>query len=105
MARTAEGRINGGKLAKLIGPVFQVVIPASAIHDRNTLEIKVSNGMVNRIEYMDRKGMVWKKFYNTNFPAHERGNRGANGLFDASKWAPMDSGILGPVTLTPLQPL
>ena len=105
VARTAEVRINGVKLAKLIGPVFQVVIPASAIHDRNTLEIKVSNGMVNRIEYMDRKGMVWKKFYNTNFPAHERGNRGANGLFDASKWAPMDSGILGPVTLTPLQPL
>ena len=105
VGRTAEVRINGVKLQTLIGPDFRVTIPASAMHEKNTLEIKVSNGMVNRIEDMDRKGIVWKKFYNYNFPPHERANRGADGLFDASRWAPMDSGILGPVTLTPLQPL
>ncbi|HWB94156.1 MAG TPA: glycosyl hydrolase, partial [Puia sp.] len=105
VGRTAEVRVNGVKVATLIGPDFRVTIPASVIHDRNTLEIRVSNGMVNRIEDMDRKGIVWKKFYNYNFPAHFRENRGAGGLFDASKWAPIESGILGPVTLTPLQPL
>lgn len=105
VGRTAEVRVNGVKLATLIGPDFRVSIPASILHDRNTLEIKVSNGMVNRIEYMDRKGINYKKFYNYNFPAHFREDRAANGLFDTSKWAPMDSGILGPVTLTPLQPL
>ncbi len=103
--RTAEVSLNGKKLATLIGPNFRLSIPASSIHDRNTLEINVSNGMVNRIEDMDRKGLVYKKFYNYNFPAHERANKGANGLFDASKWSPITSGLSGPVTLTPLRTL
>ena len=101
--RTAEVFLNGHKLATLLGPDYAVVIPASAIHERNTLEIKVANAMVNRIEYMDRRHIHWKKFYNYNFPAHERANRGADGLFDTSRWAPMDSGLSGPVTLLPLR--
>jgi hypothetical protein len=103
--RTAEVRLNGQKLATLIGPDFRLTIPAADIHEKNTLEVIVSNGMVNRIEDMDRKNIPWKKFYNYNFPAHERANRGANGLFDASKWTPIASGLSGPVTLTPLQTL
>ena len=100
--RTAEVFLNGQRLAVLIGPDYRVIVPAADIHERNTMQIKISNGMVNRIEDMDRKGIVWKKFYNYNFPAHERVNRGANGLFDASAWKPMASGLSGPVTLTPL---
>lgn len=103
--RTAEVRLNGKKLATLIGPDFRITIPKADLHDQNTLEVIVSNGMVNRIEFMDRKNLPWKKFYNYNFPAHDRTNRGANGLFDASKWTPMASGLSGPVTLTPLQSL
>jgi len=101
--RTAEVFLNGHKLTTLLGPDYEVVIPSSAMHQRNTLEIKVANTMVNRIEYMDRRHILWKKFYNYNFPAHERANRGADGLFDTSKWAPMDSGLSGPVTLLPLR--
>jgi hypothetical protein len=52
---------------------------------------------------MDRRGVVWKKFYNVNFPANRAENRDVNGLFDASKWPPLDSGLLGPVTLTPVE--
>jgi glycosyl hydrolase family 106( putative alpha-L-rhamnosidase) len=100
--RTAEVVLNGKRVGMLIGPEFTVVVPASALRVRNTLEVIVSNGMINRIEDMDRKGIHWKKFYNYNFPPHERANRGAGGLFDASKWAPVSSGLLGPVTLTPL---
>jgi hypothetical protein len=105
VGRTAEVRLNGQKLATLIGPDFRVTIPAADLHQRNTLEVIVSNGMVNRIEDMDRKGIPWKKFYNTNFPAHDKTNRGADGLFTASKWTPIASGLLGPVTLTPLRAL
>jgi len=47
----------------------------------------------------------YKKFYNTNFPARRPENRGADGLFDATKLAPRDSGLLGPVTLTPIEPV
>jgi hypothetical protein len=103
--QTAQVFLNGSKLATLIGPDYKVVIPAAGMRSVNVLEIRVSNRMVNRIEEMDRQGIVWKKFYNTNFPAHERANRGANGLFDTSKWAPLDAGLSGPVTLTPLEVL
>ena len=100
---TAQVFLNGSKIATLIGPDYSVMLPASDLREKNKLEIRVSNLMVNRIEDMDRQGLVWKKFYNTNFPAHDRANRGANGLFDASKWSPLDSGLSGPVTITPLE--
>jgi hypothetical protein len=103
--RTAQVTLNGKDMGTLIGPDFRLTIPANAIQAQNTLEIMVSNGMVNRIEDLDRKGIHWKKFYNYNFPAHVPADRGPDGLFDAGKWKPMDSGLSGPVTLTPLKPI
>jgi hypothetical protein len=100
--QTAEVFLNGVKIAGLIGPDYRVVIPASDMRGQNKLEVRVSSGMLNRIEDMDRRGIVWKKFYNTNFPAHERANRGANGLFDATRLAPAESGLMGPVSLQAL---
>lgn len=105
VGRTAEVRLNGQKLATLIGPDFRLTIPAAHLHERNSLEVIVSNGMVNRIEDMDRKGIPWKKFYNTNFPAHDKADKGPDGLFTAAGWKPMASGLMGPVTLTPLKTL
>jgi hypothetical protein len=58
--------------------------------------------MANRIADLDRRGVQWKKFYNTNFPARLAANRGPDGLFSAAKWAPLPSGLAGPVTLTPM---
>jgi hypothetical protein len=48
---------------------------------------------------MDKNNLPWKIFYNTNMPARRRENV-KNGLFDASLWKPLPSGLLGPVTLT-----
>jgi hypothetical protein len=104
VVRNAEVTLNGQKLTTLIGPEFRLTIPASAVQPHNTLQITVTGGMVNKIIDMDRKHIPWKKFYNTNFPAHDRANRGPDGLFDASKWTPVDEGLMGPVTLTPLIP-
>jgi polygalacturonase len=97
---TAQVFLNTKKIATLIGPDFRVIIPAASILRTNKLEIRVSNLMVNRIEDMDRKGIPWKIFYNTNFPAHFKENRGAGGLFDAAAWKPLNSGLSGPVTIT-----
>jgi hypothetical protein len=36
-------------------------------------------------------------------PARLRENRGPNGLFDASQWEPRESGLIGPVTLAPME--
>jgi hypothetical protein len=65
----------------------------------------VANPMANRIADMDRRGVVWKKFYNVNMPSRLPENRGPGGLFSAAKWKPLPSGLLGPVTLTPLAAL
>jgi hypothetical protein len=98
---TAEVFLIGKKLATLIGPLFQLTILTSEVKDTNMLEVVVANLMANRICYIDKYGLPWKIFYNTNMPAHRKDNT-KNGLFDASRWTPLPSGLLGPVTLTPL---
>ncbi len=97
---TAEVFLNGKKLGTLIGPNFRVSIPATMLQKNNKLEIVVANLMANRIAYMDKNNLPWKIFYNTNMPARKKENS-KNGLFDASEWTPLPSGISGPVTLTP----
>jgi hypothetical protein len=57
--------------------------------------------MANRIIYMDRNNIPWKKFYNINMSARKKENL-KNGVFDASAWQPLASGLSGPVTLTPV---
>ena len=98
---TAEVLLNGRKLATLIGPKFQIIISAENFRQQNRLEIVVSNLMANRIAYMDRNNLEWKKFYNINMPARKQENS-KDGLFDASAWKPLPSGLSGPVTMTPL---
>jgi hypothetical protein len=99
---TAEVFLNGKRLATLVGPNFQTMISPSDLKQNNQLEIVVANLMANRISYMDTNNLPWKIFYNTNMPARKRENVGKNGLFDASSWKPVPSGLLGPVTLTPV---
>jgi len=101
--QTAEVYLNGKKIAAMIGPEYRVIIPDSDMRSMNKLEVRVSGGMLNRIGDLDKKGVVWKKFYNTNFPAHERGNRGANGLFDATKLPLEEAGLMGPVKVVPVK--
>lgn len=98
---TAEVFLNGKRLATLIGPDFRLKISPGDLKQKNDLEIVVANLMANRIIYMDKNNLPWKIFYNTNMPARRRENV-KNGLFDASAWQPLPSGLLGPVTLTPV---
>jgi hypothetical protein len=100
---SARVRWNGQEISVLTGPTYRTFIDRGLAREMNVLEVSVSNLMANRIADMDRRGVVWKKFYNVNFPANRAENRNAAGLFDASKWAPLDSGLLGPVTLTPVR--
>lgn len=98
---TAEIVLNGVPIAKLIGPVFQAEFDSRIFKDKNVLELKVSNLMANRIAYMDRNNLFWKKFYNINMSARRRENL-KNNIFDASDWAPRPSGVSGEVRLSPL---
>ncbi|HTL06790.1 MAG TPA: glycosyl hydrolase [Chitinophagaceae bacterium] len=102
VGESAAVAVNGTKIAVLLGPVFSVNIPSALLKQDNILEIQVTNGMANRIADLDKRGQPWKKFYNTNFPAKLPENRGPDGLFTAAQWTPKPSGLMGPVTLTPV---
>jgi hypothetical protein len=99
---SARVRLNGRDLGTLIGPPHRLVLDNAWLSDTNELEVSVTNLSANRIRDLDLRGVPWKKFYNVNFPARLPQNRGPDGLFTAAGWEPLDSGLLGPVTLTPL---
>jgi glycosyl hydrolase family 106( putative alpha-L-rhamnosidase) len=100
---SARVRLNGRDVGTSIGPSFRLTIDPAQLAGENTLEVEVSNLMANRIAAMDKAGVPWRKFSNVNFPARLADNRGPDGLFSAAKWEPLDSGLLGPVTLTRLR--
>ncbi|HEY4150313.1 MAG TPA: glycosyl hydrolase [Chitinophagaceae bacterium] len=63
---------------------------------KNTIKIEVANLMANRIRYMDQNGIKWRNYHEINFV-------NINYMpFDASKWAVMPSGLIGPVSLIPV---
>lgn len=64
---------------------------------QNTLTIKVTNLGANRIRNMELKGEEWKIFYEINMVDKDYKK------FDATKWNPTPSGLIGPVTITPLK--
>ncbi|MBO0938312.1 glycoside hydrolase family 2 protein [Fibrella sp. HMF5335] len=99
---SARVQLNGQDMGTLIGPNYRITLPGRAIKAQNTLVITVSNSMANRIIDLDKRGVNWRLFYNTNFPARFKENRDANGLFTTKNWLPQPSGLAGPVTLTPV---
>ncbi|GAB3838086.1 glycosyl hydrolase [Hymenobacter jeollabukensis] len=102
VAQSARVQLNGQDLGTLIGPTYQVFIPKEQLKASNTLTVLVSNGMANRIIDLDKRGIEYRHFYNVNLAAKLKENRNEQGLFTALKWEPKESGLLGPVTLTPI---
>ncbi len=102
VAESAQVAFNGENMGTLIGPVYQVILPRKAMQATNTLVVTVSNSMANRIIDMDKNHVPWKKFYNINMSARLKEDRGADGNFTAENWDVKPSGLLGPVTITPL---
>ncbi|MDR7211606.1 glycosyl hydrolase [Flavobacterium piscis] len=64
---------------------------------KNTLKIQVTNLSANRIRDKELKGEEWKIFYEINMVDKDYKK------FDAAQWSPMPSGLLGPITITPLK--
>lgn len=102
VAESAQVTLNGADLGTLLGPVYQVTIPKQAMKETNTLTVAVSNSMANRIIDLDKNHVPWKKFYNINMSPRLREDRGTDGNFTAERWDLKPSGLLGPVTITPM---
>ena len=101
IAESARVYINDTAIDTLIGPSYHVDFPSGILKDKNELKVEVSNLMLNRIRYMDLKGIEYRKFYNINFPSKTSQNS-QNGLFHADHLEPSISGLLGPVNIIPL---
>ena len=89
--------IINGKDAGLIWSLpFEIKIGKYLREGQNTISIEVCNLMANRIRYMDRHKIIWRKYHEINFVNIDYKN------FDASNWKVQPSGIDGFVKLIPL---
>jgi hypothetical protein len=102
VGETARVRVNGRDLGIVVAPPYRVFVPADLLRSDNTLEVQVANLGANRIADLDRRDPSWKKLYNQNIRPLRPENRGPDGMFSPAHWQPVDSGLMGPVTLTPL---
>ena len=92
-------------MGTLLGPSYNVFVPANVLKSQNILMVEVANSMANRVIALEKKGEVWQKFYNINVSARLKQNLGKDGYFTTKNWTPKESGILGKVTLTALEVL
>lgn len=99
---TAAVYIDDEYMGTLLGEPFVLEIPSEKLKEDTTLKIRISNSMENRISYMDREGIEWRIFYNANIQARTPDSRGKDGLFSAASWKIKPSGLIGPISITPL---
>ncbi|MBI4605320.1 MAG: hypothetical protein HY721_25430 [Planctomycetes bacterium] len=95
MRETARVRLNGKDAGAAWSPPFRVRAGALLRQGENLLEVEVSNLMANRIAEMDRRKVPWRRSYFVDIRYKD---------FDASRWEPLPSGLLGPVRLAVLEP-
>jgi hypothetical protein len=94
---SARVRLNGREVTTAWSLPFRVRVGEFLQRGRNVLELDVTNLAANRIRDLDQRKVPWKimreiNFVNINYKP-----------FDASGWALTPSGLLGPITLTPLR--
>jgi hypothetical protein len=93
LKETAEIVLNGHAAGTIWSVPYRMYIPAKLFKRHNTLELKVTNTSFNRVIDLDRRKVAWKNFHEINF---------VNILYepyDASDKPPMESGIIGKVSL------
>ena len=96
---SARVRLNGQEITTAWSLPFSLRIGEFLQPGRNVLELDVTNLAANRIRDMDQRKVPWKIMREINF-VNIRYQP-----FDASGWPLTPSGLLGPVTLTPLKAL
>jgi hypothetical protein len=94
---SARVTLNDQPVGTLWSLPFRTTIGKLLKPGRNLLQVEVTNLAANRIRDIDRRGVPWKIMKEINFVDINYKP------FDASKWDVMPSGLLGPVTLTPVR--
>ena len=96
--QSARVRLNSKDYGTLIAPPFRVRVD-NLKPNGNVLEVEITSVAANRIRDLDRRGVNWKIFKDTNFVDENYRP------FNAAGWPLADCGLLGPVTLTPARTL
>ncbi|MEN8229415.1 MAG: glycosyl hydrolase [Bacteroidota bacterium] len=91
---SARIRINGQKLGTLWSIPFSVEFDKYLKREENSLEVEVTNLSANRLRDLDQQGVEWEKYFFIGVSYRD---------FNASTWPLMESGLMGPVRLTPLK--
>ncbi len=86
-------RLNGQEVITLFSHPFEADLSKYLKKGENQIEFEVANLSANRIRYLDKQQVEWQKFYNINFASINYSR------FDASKWEPVESGLIGDVTI------
>ena len=93
VCESARVKLNGESVGTLWSFPFKILVGKHLKKGTNILEIEITNLSSNRIRDLDRQGSEWEKFFFVNIFYKK---------FDASNWPIMNSGLLGPVNLTPV---
>ncbi|MFI1743300.1 glycosyl hydrolase [Thalassobellus sediminis] len=93
---SAKVWVNDKFIGTLWSNPFEINV-GTLLEGENTLTLKVTNLSANRIRAKEFRGEEWKNFYEINMVNKDYQK------FDATKWNPMPSGVLGPVTITALK--
>ena len=97
VCESARVKINGKDAGIWWSIPFHANVGEYLKKGENIIEIEVINVSANRIADMDRKGIEWRKFKEINFVNLNYRP------FDASSWKVMNSGLIGPLNLTPMK--
>lgn len=92
VCESARVRLNNREAGVAWSLPFRLAIGGLLRSGSNKLEIEVTNLNANRIAEMARRQQDWIKFYFVNIQYQS---------FDAARWPPMPSGLIGPVKLVP----
>ena len=96
VCESARVRLNGREIGTLLLPPWRLEL-SDVKAQGNALEVEVTNLSANRVRDLDRRGVKWKIFSDINIVNIDYKP------FDASKWAVRESGLMGPVTVTPVK--
>lgn len=86
-------RLNGHEVITLFAHPFEADISRFLKNGKNHLELEVANLPANRIRYLDEQEVNWQIFYDINFVNINYKK------FDASRWKPVESGLIGNVSI------
>lgn len=93
LAESAKVFVNDREAGLIWSVPYRLAIDTYLRKGVNKIRIEVANLMANRIRYMDRNHMEWRRYHEINFVNLDYKP------FDASSWDIQPSGIAGSVTI------